>query len=115
MGFPVKRPASPRCRRASRSSTGASIRCVSRSNPALLRDPTELAIKKLDEQVERAVEAQRQHDELSRKLADARTHLESLDERRNQHESARARLFALADATTEAEFVEVVSRAEKVV
>lgn len=82
--------------------------------PELLRDPTELAIKKLDQQVERAVEAQRKHDDFSQKLADARTHLELLNERHNQHDSERARLFALADATTEAEFLEVVSRAEKV-
>jgi uncharacterized protein YhaN len=82
--------------------------------PELCRDPTELAIKKLDEQVERAVEAQRKHDELSRRIADARTQLESLKDRHNQQDLERARLFTLAEATTEAAFLEVVSRAEKI-
>ena len=80
--------------------------------PELLRDPPELAIKKLDEQVERAVEAQRKYDALSQKLADARTHSESLNEHLSLNDFERTRLFALANSTTEAEFLEVVSRAE---
>jgi uncharacterized protein YhaN len=83
--------------------------------PEMLQDPTELAIKKLDEQVERAMGAQRKHDECSQRLADGLAQLASLNERHNQHETERARLFTLADATTDAEFLEVVSRAEKVV
>ncbi len=83
--------------------------------PELVRDSTELAIEKLAEQVERAVEAQRKHDDLSQKVADARKHLESLNERHSKQDAERARLFALAGATTEPEFLEVVSRAEKVV
>ena len=84
-------------------------------NSELLRDPPELAIEKLDEQVGRAVEAQRKHDELSQKLTAARDLLKSLNERHSKHDTERTRLFALADATAEAEFLEVVSRAEKVV
>ena len=82
---------------------------------ALLRDPPELAIEKLDEQVERAVEAQRRHEDLSQKLSAAREQLKSLSDRHSQHDSERAGLFSLADATNEAEFLEVVSRAEKTV
>ena len=83
--------------------------------PELLRDPAELAIEKLDEQVGRAVEAQRKHDDLSQKLSAAREQLTLLNERHTKHDSERGRLFALADATTEAEFLEVVAHAEKVV
>ena len=83
--------------------------------PELLRAPPELAIEKLAEQVEQAVEAQRKHDNLSQKLADASRHLESLDERHTKQDAERAALFSLANATNEAEFLEVVSRAEKVV
>ncbi len=81
----------------------------------LLRDPPELAIEKLTEQVERAVEAQRKHDDLSQKLSAAREQSKSLSERHNKHDSERTSLFALANATNEAVFLEVVSRAEKVV
>ncbi len=83
--------------------------------PELLRDPTELAIEKLAEQVERAVEAQRKHDDLSQKIMTAREQWKSLNDLHKQHDSERAALFALADATNEAEFFEVVSLAEKVV
>ncbi len=81
----------------------------------LRRDPPELAIEKLAEQVERAVEAQRKHDDLSQKLAAARDQWKSLNDRHAKQDGERARLFALAGATTETEFLEVVSRAEKVV
>ncbi|MEK6259498.1 MAG: AAA family ATPase [Planctomycetota bacterium] len=81
----------------------------------MLRDPPELAIEKLAEQVERAVEAQRKHDDLSQKLSAAREQWKSLNDRHRQQDSERVRLFALAAASTEPEFLEVVSRAEKVV
>ncbi|MBC7816226.1 MAG: AAA family ATPase [Planctomycetaceae bacterium] len=83
--------------------------------PELLRDPPELAIEKLAEQVEQAAEAQRKHDDLSQKLSAAREQLKSLSERHTKQDSERACLFALAEATTETEFLDVVSRAEKVV
>ena len=83
--------------------------------PELRRDSPELAIEKLAEQVERAVEAQRNHDELSQRLSAACEQLKSLSERHNQHDSERASLFTLANATNETEFLEIVSRAEKVV
>ncbi len=83
--------------------------------PELLRDLNELAIEKLAEQVERAVEAQRKHDDLSLKLADTRKYLALLNDRHTKQDSERAALFSLANATNEVEFLEVVSRAEKVV
>ena len=84
-------------------------------SPALLRDPPELAIEKLSEQVEQAVEAQRKQDDLSQKLSAAREQLKLLSERHTKQDSERARLFALTEANTESEFLEVVTRAEKVV
>ena len=83
--------------------------------PELLRDPAELAIEKLDEQVGRAVEAQRKHDDLSQRLSTAREQLKLLNDRHTKQDGERVRLFQLANATTETEFLEVVSRAEKVV
>ena len=83
--------------------------------PELLRDLPELAIDKLAEQVERAIEAQRKQDDLSQQLAAAREQLRLLDERQLQQDSERAGLFSLARAATETAFLEVVTRAEKVV
>jgi uncharacterized protein YhaN len=95
---------------------GQRVRSLCESlEPELLRDPPELAIEKLAGQVERAVEAQRKHDDLSQKLAAARDQLKSLDERQSKLDSDRLGLFALANAANEAEFLEVVSRAEKAV
>jgi uncharacterized protein YhaN len=83
--------------------------------PELLRALPEVAIEKLDEQVEQAVEAQRRHDDQSKMLTSAHTDLAALEDRQNKHEIERDRLFTLAEATTEKEFVEVVVCAEKVV
>ncbi len=83
--------------------------------PELLRAPSELAIEKLAEQVERAVEAQRKHDDLSHKLSAAREQSQSLSDRHMKLDAERVALFALANAANEAEFLEVVSRAEKIV
>ncbi len=79
----------------------------------LLRDPRELALEKLAEQMERAVETQRRHDELSQTLIAAREQLQSLNERHQEKDAERAALLALAESATETEFLEVVSRAEK--
>ena len=83
--------------------------------PALVRDPTELAIAKLAEQVERAVDARRKHDDLSQQLATARDQSKSLNERHGSLDGQRTALFELTEAANEAMFLEVVSRAEKVV
>ncbi len=83
--------------------------------PELLRVPSELAIEKLAEQVERAVDAQRKHDDLSHKLSAAREQSQSLSDRHTKLDAERVALFALANATNEAEFFEVVTRAEKTV
>ncbi len=82
-------------------------------SPELLRDPAELAVKKLDEQVERAVEAQRKHDDLTKTLAVLRKTLESSGRQVQQAEAKRERLFAVAMVTTDAEFLEVVTQTEK--
>jgi uncharacterized protein YhaN len=78
-----------------------------------LHEPCEIAIKKMEDQVERAVEAQRKHDLLSQKLAEAHTDIESLGDSCKQNNLELARLFELANVTTEAEFLEMVSQAEK--
>ena len=81
--------------------------------PKLLRDPAELAIEKLSEQVEQAVEAQRQHDGLSKALSAAREQLKLLNDRHNTCESERARWFALAEVANETALLEVITLAEK--
>ena len=83
--------------------------------PELLRTPSELAIEKLAEQVDRAVEAQRKHDDLSHKLSAASEQSQSLSDRHAKLDAERLALFALANVTNEAEFLEVVTRAEKIV
>ena len=83
--------------------------------PALVRDPTELAIEKLAEQVERAVETQRKHDDWSQKRIAARDLATALSERHTSLDAQRTTLFAQANATTEAQFLEVVSRAEQAI
>ena len=82
--------------------------------PELREDPTELSIQKLDEQVERAVEAQRTHHVLSQKKSAAEKRLGSQTEKLDGLSAKRAALFALADASDETAFLDVVSRAEKV-
>ncbi len=81
--------------------------------PELLDDPAELAVKKVDEQVERAAEAQRKHEQLSQKLAHLHQSLESRGSRLRQAEADRERLFASAAASTEEQFLEVVASAEQ--
>ena len=81
----------------------------------LLRVPSELAIEKLAEQVDHAVEAQRRHDDLSHKLSAAREQAQSLNDRHTKLDAERVALFGLANAANEAEFLEVVTRAEKIV
>lgn len=78
----------------------------------LLRDPPELAIKKLDEQFERALEAQRKHDDYSIKRTTAETQLKRLDEQIAKGLEERSRWFELAGVKTDEDFFETVSRAE---
>ncbi len=80
--------------------------------PELLHDPAELAVKKLDEQVERAVEAQRNYDDLTQRLPGLHKMLKLSGERLQMAEAERGRLFAAAATTTEEEFLKVVTRTE---
>ncbi|HQX49079.1 MAG TPA: AAA family ATPase [Planctomycetaceae bacterium] len=82
-------------------------------SPALMNDPTELAIKKLDEQVERAVEAQRTHDDLSQRRVDAGIRLDKLKDQIDVFGTQRASLFTTAAVSDEAAFLDVVTQAEK--
>ena len=84
-------------------------------DPQLLRDPPELSVEKLAEQVERAVEAQRVHDALSQKLVVAREQNKSLSEQHQKVDGARLSLFDIAGVANEPEFLDVVMRAEKIV
>ncbi len=80
--------------------------------PERLPDPTELALKSLDESAELAVEAQRKHDALSQELDASHEAMQSLRNRLEEYHSRRTHLFKLAETTTDTEFLEVVSRAE---
>ena len=82
-------------------------------SPKLMDDPTELAIKKLDEQVERAVDAQRTHDELSQRRADAGIRLENVNAQLDVFRTQRASLFTTAAASDEAAFLDVVTQVEQ--
>ena len=84
-------------------------------DPQLLRDPPELSVEKLAEQVERAVEAQRVHDALSQKLVAAHEQRKSLSEQHQKVDAARLSLFNIAGVANEPEFLEVVTRAEKII
>ena len=81
--------------------------------PEFERDPSELAVVKLDEQLQDALEARRNHDVLSRRLEDSHHKLDSLTELQIRREAEKAQLFALAEVTTEAAFLEAVTRVEK--
>ncbi len=84
-------------------------------DPDHVNDPAEVVIKKLEGLAESAAEAHRKHEELSHKLAATRIELESLNQRYKQHDAERARLFTLTNTNAEAEYLEVVSQAEKAV
>lgn len=79
----------------------------------LLRDPPELAIKKLDEQFERAIEAQRKHDDFSAKRERAETQRDAITTELARCLAERARMFEQADVTTEEQFLKIVAYAEK--
>ncbi|HEX4146584.1 MAG TPA: AAA family ATPase [Pirellulales bacterium] len=82
--------------------------------PELLRDPPELAFEKLSEQLDAAIEAQRQHDTLEGQLMESRRQSHRLEERRTALLANQTALFAAADAASEAEFLEAAARGESV-
>lgn len=83
-------------------------------DPDLVRDPPELAAEKLSDQLEHAAEAQKQFDQLGKQRDAARDQRVLIEERRTQLIIERTDLFAAAEADSEAEFFEVVVRAEKI-
>jgi uncharacterized protein YhaN len=87
--------------------------CESLDNE-LVRDVPELAIEKLSDQMERAAEAQKQYDQLCRERAAAADQQKLAESRIARFVAERTRLFADAQAESEAEFFEVVARAEKI-
>jgi uncharacterized protein YhaN len=80
----------------------------------LLRDPPELAIEKLSDQLERAAETQKQFDQLCRERDQATEQRRLNDERIAKFVAERTELFAAAQVDTEIEFFDVVARAEKI-
>jgi len=82
-------------------------------SPNLLEIPGEIAIKKLDDMIDLAIDAQQKHDKFLQSLDLKRTRHALLTDRRCQLEPELAQLFQLAGATTETEFLEIVSRAER--
>ncbi len=81
--------------------------------PELRQDPAELAIKKLEQSVQRAVDAQKEHGDLSQKIAEAKLALESLDKKQSAWEGERESLFLQTDSSSEPELLDVVSRVER--
>lgn len=82
--------------------------------PDLLRDPPELAIEKLSDQLDRAAEAQKQFDQLCRERDQAADQCRLVEDRIAKFVTERTELFASAHVETEIEFFEVVARAEKI-
>jgi uncharacterized protein YhaN len=80
----------------------------------LLREPPELAIEKLDQQLERAAKAQDKFEQLSKSAAASRTRLSEVEDRRAALLRDRDAAFAAADVGSEAEFLDAVTRAEKI-
>ncbi|MFO1042738.1 MAG: AAA family ATPase [Planctomycetaceae bacterium] len=80
----------------------------------LLRDPPELAAEKLSDQLEHASEAQKQYDQLCKQRDASRDQRMLIEERRTQLITERTDLFSAAEVSSEAEFFEVVVRAEKI-
>lgn len=81
--------------------------------PELVRDPVELAIEKLSDQLERAAEAQKQFDQLCKERVATEDQQRLIQTRRDKLITDRAAMFAIAQAENEFEFLEVVTRAER--
>lgn len=81
--------------------------------PDLLRDPPEVAIEKLSDQLERAADAQQKYEQLRKECDLAQDQYKLIEERRARLAADRAEMFAAADVQSEIEFMEVVACAEK--
>lgn len=81
--------------------------------PALVGEPTETAIEKLHDQVERAVEAQRTSEELLRRLDETHEMQAKLKVRSGRLADERAELLNSTGATNETEFFDAVARADE--
>ncbi len=82
--------------------------------PELVRDPPELAVVKLSEQLDRAAEAQKQFDQSCKQRDVARDQQKLINSRHAKLVSDRTDLFAAAQANSEAEFFAIVASAEKI-
>ena len=83
-------------------------------DPALLRDPPELAVEKLVELAEQAAAAQTQHEQAARQLAALTDQRKAAGERLQKFVAERDALFAAAGVSSEPEFVSVVTQAEQI-
>jgi uncharacterized protein YhaN len=83
-------------------------------DPELLRDEPEVAAEKLSDQLDRAAEAQKQHDQLCKQRDATRDQLDLVQDRRKKLAAEQTALFAAAEVSTADEFLEVVSRAETI-
>lgn len=79
----------------------------------LLRDPPEVAIEKLSDQMERAADAQQKHEQLKKECDAALDQRKLIEDRRVRLIAERAEMFAAAEVQSEIEFMQVVVCAEK--
>ncbi len=83
-------------------------------DPLLLREPPELAIEKLDQQLERAAKAQDNFEQLSKLATSSRERRDAVEARRTALLRDRDAAFAAAEVATEAEFLDAVTRCERI-
>lgn len=81
--------------------------------PDLLRDPPEVAIEKLSDQLERAADAQQKYEQLRKECDLAQDQGKLIEDRRARLIADRAEMFAAAEVQSEVDFMEVVACAEK--
>ena len=82
--------------------------------PLLLREPPELAIEKLDQQLERGAKAQDNFEQLSKLATSSRERRDAVEASRTALLRDRDAAFAAAGVATEAAFLEAVTRCERI-
>jgi len=82
--------------------------------PSLVQDPRDLAVTKLSKQLEGAAAAQTKFEQLQGRLAASRAERQRIEDRRAEATAERRSLFVAAGVEAELEFLEVVSRAERI-
>lgn len=76
--------------------------------------PPELAVEKLSDQLDRAAETQKQFDQLRGQRDTAASDLQLIEDRMTKLVAERSELFAAVQVESEADFLKVVERAEKI-